>query len=100
MQGGEECGAGRCDAGGRAETLAGLQEPGGGAGFWQRYVRECLCPDSGPRVAASSVCGLACLQPGYLRAGGCHQFLVGVRVAVQAPAPVGCLGEQHPGPAG
>jgi hypothetical protein len=34
MQGGEECGAGRRDTGGRAEALAGLQEPGGGTGFW------------------------------------------------------------------
>ena len=34
MQGREECGASRRDADRRAEALAGLQEPGGGADFW------------------------------------------------------------------
>ena len=44
-------------------------------------------------VAVSSVCRLTCLQARDLRAGGGHQFAVGVRVTAEAPAPVGGLGE-------
>jgi DNA-binding transcriptional LysR family regulator len=58
-------------------------------------------PDSGIfRIAALSGCGLASAQGSYLRPGRRHQFLVGVGVAGQAPASVGGLGQQHPGPAG
>src|SRR6185437_17170447 len=48
-----------------------------------------------------SVVGLlASRQACQLFAGSGDQFLVGVCVAGQAPAAVGCLGQQHPGPAG
>jgi hypothetical protein len=59
-------------------------------------------PDAPGRWAHQmSVAGLfACRQAGQLCAGSGDQFLVGVCVAGQAPAAVGCLGQQHPGPAG
>ena len=70
---------------GRAAARRGVAAPGGPGDY------------RSPRPAGL---GLAGGQAGDLGAGGRHQFLVGVRVASQAPAAVGCLGEQHPGPAG
>ena len=70
---------------GRAAARRGVAAPGGPGDY---------------RPPQPAGLGLAGGQAGDLGAGGRHQFLVGVRVASQAPAAVGCLGEQHPGPAG